>query len=453
MIQVVQNPVMKEPDAILSCFEQFEEKGTGKNPPWVHAIRKAGISHFAELGFPTLQHEEWKFTNMMPVTKFPFKIMLEPSSDQFTPQEIKRFTFGGMPCNRLVFVDGYYSPKLSSLGPELDDVQMGSLAVALEERSGLIEKHLARYARYNDNAFVALNTAFLKDGAFIWLPPNKVVQKPIHLLFVASSRGKGITTHPRNLVLAEKGSKGTIIENYVSIADAAYFTNSVTEVVMGENVMVEYCKVQDESRGAFHVATVQFHQDQNSKLVSHSISTGARLARNNIQTVLDGEGIECVLNGLYVAKDEQLVDHHTVVDHAKPHCNSHEFYHGILDGSSKGVFNGKIFVRKDAQKTDAKQTNKNLLLSDSATVNTKPQLEIFADDVKCTHGATVGQLDEEAIFYLRSRGIGIETARQMLVYAFASSILDKITLEPVREQLERMLLGQLAQHYQSGESP
>jgi Fe-S cluster assembly protein SufD len=268
----------------------------------------------------------------------------------------------------------------------------------------------------------------------------------VHLHFISSSTEAGAASHPRNLIIADTGSRLTVIETFASAANVASFTNAVDEVIVGENAAVEICKFQDESSQAFHVAALHAHLGRNCNFIAHSIALGARLSRNNIRTALDAEGVECILNGLYLTKDDQLADHHMIVDHAKPHCNSHEYYNGILDGRSKGVFHGRILVRPDAQKTDAKQTNKNLLLSEEATIDTKPQLEIYADDVKCTHGATVGQLNDESIFYLRARGIGEETARHMLIHAFAGEIIDRVRHAPVREELDRIVWDRLEQN-------
>ena len=451
MIQTHENQALQETEPYLTSFKRFADNGAAKNPPWVRSIRQSGISHFAERGFPSTRHEEWKHTPVSPIVKLPFKPAFSCSLDGLTSEEIQRFTFEGMKCNLLVFLNGHYSPELSSLIPQSAGVRMGGLAAAISTDAVTVEQHLAHYARCDDNAFVALNTAFFSDGAFLLIPQGKVIEEPIHLLFIASARETESSIHPRNLIIAQPNSQATIIESYVSRADTAYSTNAVTEIAVGDSAVIEHCKIQSESLAGFHIATIQAHLDRASSVISHSISLGARWARNNINLVLDAEGIDCILNGLYLANGKQLVDHHTVVDHQKPHCSSHEFYHGILDGRSKGVFNGKIFVRKDAQKTDAKQTNKNLLLSDEAMIDTKPQLEIFADDVKCTHGATVGQLDEEAIFYLQSRGIGYSEARQMLTLAFASDIIHRIKIEAVREQLNQFLVRQLAQKIQTSE--
>jgi len=428
-------------DPHLEKFERFEREAT--HPSWVFPLRKAGLARFAELGFPTTQQEDWRFTNVAPITKLPFRPVFQLSKEGLTPEALLRFTFASLPARRLVFVNGHYASDLSSPGAQEHGLVVSSLAEALTKNSTLIEKHLGRYASDEDNAFTALNTAFFQDGAFIYVPVGLVIEEPVHFLFVSTARESGITSHPRNLIVAEKGSQLTVLESYVSNMDSASLTNAVTEFVIGEGAKVEHCKFQDESLSAFHLAAIHAQLGRSCNFISHSIATGARLSRNNIRTVLGGEGLECVLNGLYLTHGDQLADHHMVVEHAQPHCASHEYYNGILDGRSKGVFHGRILVRQAAQKTDAKQTNKNLLLSESATVDAKPQLEIYADDVKCTHGATIGQLNEESIFYLRARGIGADTARRMLIQAFAGEIIERVRHAPAREELEKLVWDRL----------
>jgi Fe-S cluster assembly protein SufD len=320
-----------------------------------------------------------------------------------------------------------------------DALHVGSLKAALAAGMPDLEKHLTRYALHDGNVFTALNTAFFQDGGYVRVGAGAAVERPIQLLFVSTAAEAGATAHPRNLIVAQRGGAVKIVESYASLGDCPIVTNAVTELAIGPEAHVEHCKVQMESERAFHFATIQAQQARNSRWTSHSIAVGGRLARNQIQTRLDAEGAGCILNGLYLGRGEQLIDHHTVVDHAQPRCESHEFYHGILAGRAHGVFNGKIFVQPHAQKTNAKQTNRNLLLSEESVIDTKPQLEIFADDVKCTHGATIGQMDAEAIFYLRSRGIGLDHARRMLIRAFASDVVERIGIEPVRAQLDRML--------------
>ena len=406
-------------------------------------MRKAGIAHFAELGFPTIKHEDWRFTNIAPITKLPFKPFFASERNGLSADLISKSTFGNLPSSRLVFVNGHFAADLSTRGILPQGVILESLGSALATHPAPLEQHLARYATTQDNAFTALNTAFFQDGAFLYLPAQATVLEPIHLLFISTAQEAGATSHPRNLIIAEKNSRVTVLESYVAGAEAAYFTNGVTELVVADGAVVEHCKFQDESLSAFHMAAIHAHLGRNCNFISHSIATGARLSRNNIRTMLAGEGLECILNGLYLTKADQLADHHMVVEHAQPHCASHEYYNGILDGRSKGVFHGRILVRQPAQKTDAKQTNKNLLLSEDATVDTKPQLEIYADDVKCTHGATIGQLNEESIFYLRSRGLGAETARRMLIHAFAGEIIERIRHTPARHELDKLIWERL----------
>jgi Fe-S cluster assembly protein SufD len=426
--------------------EKFEEVEKQSEPSWLRALRKAGIARFAEIGFPTLQQEDWRFTNVAPIAKLPFKPSLELAVDGLDKPALKKFTFGELKASRLVFLNGLFSAELSSLEKLPEGVKVGSLAAALKTDSTVLEKSLSRYASPEDNAFNALNLAFFQDGAFIYVPANTTVAEPIHLVFVSTSKEPGATAHPRNLVIAEKNSRFTVLETYSCVTNAASFTNAVTEFVLADGANVEHCKFQDESDDAFHMAGLHAHLGRSANFISHSIAVGAKLSRNNIRTNLAGEGVECILNGLYLTKDDQLADHHMVVEHAQPNCNSHEYFNGILDCRSKGVFHGRILVRKIAQKTDAKQTNKNLLLSDNATVDTKPQLEIYADDVKCTHGATVGQLNDESIFYLRARGIGEETARRMLIHAFAGEIIDRVRYQPAREELDKIIWNRLEEN-------
>ncbi len=442
-------PEMKETDQYLETFERFETQA--KQPAWVFPLRKAGMARFAELGFPTVQQEDWRFTIVAPIAKLPFKPVFKAGRDGLTPEAIAGFTFGKLVTTRLVFVDGHHAADLSFAGSLPEGAIVGSLAKALSADSSLVKEHLAQYAKGEDNSFTALNAAFFQDGGFIYVPAGKRLEAPVHLLFVSTANEAGATSHPRNLVLAGKGSEVTVLESYVSVGEASCFTNVVTELVLAEGAVVEHAKFQDENLNAFHLAAAHAQLGRGCNFISHSIATGARLSRNNIRTALAGEGVECILNGLYLTRGDQLADHHMVVEHAQPHCNSHEYYNGILEGRSKGVFHGRILVRPAAQKTDAKQTNKNLLLSEEATVDTKPQLEIYADDVKCTHGATVGQLNEEAVYYLRTRGLGAETAKRMLIHAFAGEITERIRYVPAQEELDKLLWDRLEQNPRVGE--
>ena len=429
----------------LPYWEKFEHTDFSQ-PAWLFPMRKAAMAQFAEAGFPTTNDEDWRFTNVAPIAKRAFAPVTQYSPGNLSEALLAQQPFASLRANRLVFVNGIFSPEFSSIRPQSGGVKIGNLAAALKTDSALVEKHLGRYAQEEMGSFAALNTAFFQDGAFIYVPDGQAVSEPVHLLFITTAQSEGATTFPRNLIVAGNNSRLTVIESFSGAAAGAYFTNAVNEMAIGENATVEHCKLQDESPASFHLAVIYAHLGRQCNFIAHSVATGARLSRNNIRTRLAGEGVECVLNGLFLTRDDQLADHHMVVDHARPRCNSHEYYNGILAGRSRGVFHGRILVRPDAQKTDAKQTNKNLLLSDDATIDTKPQLEIYADDVKCTHGATVGQLNEESIFYLRARGIGADTARRMLIHAFAGEIIDRIRHAPAREELDRMVWDRLEQH-------
>ncbi|MBM2841824.1 MAG: sufD, partial [Bacteroidetes bacterium] len=386
------NAVDKNIEWYLTSFESFERGLNGESKLPIHVMRKAAIARLAEMNFPTNKHEEWRFTNVTPIARTQFKPATRFEIEKVTSEVIKRFTFGGLRCHRLVFVNGHFAQHLSSNAGLGDKIKVGSLAASVRTDAELLYAHLGKYVKGDENAFTALNTGFMQDGAFVYVTDGAVVEEPIHLLFVSTGNDASFVSTPRNLIIAGKNSQVSIVESYVSLTDIPYLTNTVTEMIAGERAVIEHDKFQDESLNSFHVGTTHFQQYSGSNVVSNSIAIGGSIVRNNVTAVLAAEGIESTLNGLSLATGQQLVDNHTAIDHAKPNCVSHELYKSVLDGKSRGVFNGKIFVRKDAQKTDAKQTNKTLLLSDDATIDTKPQLEIFADDVKCTHGATVGQL-------------------------------------------------------------
>jgi Fe-S cluster assembly protein SufD len=426
--------------AYLEAFERHHQvPGT---PAWLKQLQQEAMNRFSELGFPSTRHEEWKYTNVAPIARQPFHIA-DSSPRGVSAKSLKSIRIPGLKGPRLVFIDGRFAEKFSSLGRLPKGVKIQNLAAAMNEDPEFIERHIARYVSFRENPFVSLNTALLQDGACILIGRNVTVRTPVHLLFLSSGEGEPGVSFPRNLIVAAEGSSLDLVEHYAGLNGGGYFTNAVTEIAQGENAVVNYYKIQEERRNAFHIATVQVRQSRSSRFSSHSISMGGALVRNDINAVLDGEGAECTLNGLYTLDGEQHEDNHTRIEHARPHCASHELYKGILDGNSTGVFNGKIYVHKDAQKTDAKQTNKNLLRSENASINTKPQLEIFADDVKCTHGATIGQLDEEAVFYLRARGIGEEEARNLLTCAFARDIIGRVKIEAIRMKLETDLMRRL----------
>lgn len=436
MSQTMENEV-NGTDPYLKNFARFENQTN--QPAWLFPLRKAGIASFAEQGFPTLKDEDWRFTNVAPIAKLPFKPMLDGAQDKAVSEMLPGAVFAKLAGSRLVFVNGHFAADLSVVKSLPGGVKVSNLTTALARDSALVEKHLGRYAHVNGNAFAALNQAYFSDGAFIYVPGGVTVEEPIQLIYISTAKQAGDTIQPRNLIIADANSNVTVVESYLSVGNAPYFTNAVTELVAGDNARIEHVKFQDESADAYHIATIQGQFGRTSHVNVHSFAVGAKLSRNNIRAKLAGEGLECILNGLYLTKDEQLADHHMIVEHAQPNCASHEYFNGILDDKSKGVFHGRILVQRIAQKTDAKQTNKNLLLSDDATADTKPQLEIYADDVKCTHGATIGQLNNESIFYLRSRGIDTVTARRMLIHAFAGEIIERIQCEGARTELDKVV--------------
>jgi Fe-S cluster assembly protein SufD len=437
-------------DAVEPIVKLFGGVESAGQPRWLLPLRKAGLASFAEAGFPTLHDEDWRFTNLAPLVQMPFQLATPAAVNgaETTALEAARFT--QLPGNRLVFVNGFFVPQLSVLQAGPGGVRIENLAAALTQDATLLEKHLSRQAVPAGNAFAAMNQAFFSDGAFIFVPDGVTVPEPVQLIYLSSARQRGETILPRNLIIAGANSRLSVVESYISTTNQAYFTNAVTEIIAGDNAVVEHIKLQDEAPEAFHIATITGEFGRTSRVHVHSLALGARLSRNNITVNLAGEGLECVLNGLYLTRGEQLADHHMIVRHAQPHCASHEYFNGILDDQSKGVFHGRIYVHPIAQKTDAKQTNKNLLLSDDATADTKPQLEIYADDVKCTHGATIGQLNPESIFYLRSRGIDEATSKRMLIHAFAGEIIERIQCEPAREEMDKLVWDRLeANHHLS----
>ena len=424
----------------LATVEQRPHGG----PRWLQDLRDRAAARFTALGFPTVRDEEWRFTNVAPIAAAEFR-PTGADAVHATEAELSGYLYSDAAI-RVVVVNGQYVPALSRTAGLPAGVRVGSLAAAVTDHTEVVQRYLGRLADFGTRAFTALNTALAADGAYVYIPDAVVLDQPIHLLFVttASASSGPIMSTARALIVAGERSQARIVETYVGPRGTSYFTNAVTEVVAGESSVVDHYKVQQESLAAFHIASMHVHAARSASFSSHSFSLGGKLARNDANALLDGEGAECTLNGLYLADGDRLIDNHTSIDHAKAHCPSHEIYKGILGGRARAVFNGKIVVRQDAQKTDAKQTNRALLLSDEAMINTKPQLEIFADDVKCTHGAAIGQLDEDAIFYLRARGLTYFEARDMLIHAFAGDILDRVKIEPLRVALEAELDAQLA---------
>ena len=403
------------------------------------------MESFQELGFPSVKDEEWKYSNVAPIARMDFKpaTLAGAASSAFDDGELTAFGCVEAKDSQLVFVNGMLRSDLSSLTALPSEVVAMDLSQAIaDERYGEIAwKYLAQQADYVANGFTALNTTFISQGVFVYIPKGVIVESPIHLLFV--SDGAQTANFPRVLMVAEENSSATVIESYAGTQDAAYFTNAVVEIVLKDGARLEHYKVQRESTAAFHIATTAADLGPNSRYDATTITFGAELSRHDIHVTLDHEGAECWVDGLYLVTTGQHADTHSLIDHRKPHCTSHQLYKGILDGKSRAVFNGKVFVRHDAQKTDAMQTNKNLLLSNEARVDTKPQLEILADDVKCAHGAAVGQIDEDELFYLETRGIHHDLARNLLTYGFAEEVIGKIKIDSIRTQLDEAVLNRL----------
>jgi Fe-S cluster assembly protein SufD len=419
--------VLDAKELYLSHFNATLKKQNAGLVDGLRALRATAIDRFAEMGFPTLRDEEWRFTPLTALAEIPFQPAELDQAADLREQELRDLLPQTGPGQLIVLVNGRFAPHLSKIGGLPADVHMGSLAAALHNRHDLVAPHLAKHVRLDDAPFAALNTAFLHDGLFLFLPRGTVLREPLHLVYVAVAGTEPTVIYPRTLIVCESNTQANIVQSYLGTGEGVTFTNAVTEIVLGPNANIEHCKIQRENLQAFHFETLHIQHERDTHFASQAITLGGGLVRNEIVAVLAGEGCECTLNGLYIGDGTRHIDNRT-----------------SIDDKARGVFNGKIFVRQDAQKTDAKQTNKTLLLSDDATINTKPQLEIFADDVKCTHGATVGQLASDAVFYLRSRGIGIDQARAILTYAFADDILQHIKVEPLRLELENHFLA--AQH-------
>lgn len=436
--------IAKEKSSYYAAFRAFREKLGGGVAPWVERLCAGAIDRFEQLGFPTTDEEEWKYTNVAPLAKINFAPVLDPQPINLDAAALEPFVYKESQRSRLVFVNGVYRADLSSLDALPEGVMVANLSDELRSNEAAsVREHLARVADYDTNGFTALNTAFISNGAVLLIPKNVQVESPVHLLFLSVPQATPVVAFPRVLVVAERDSGATLIESYASVQEGVYFTNAVVEIVLAEGARLDHYKLQRESTQAFHIATTAADLSRHSSYNSTTITLGAQLSRHDINVKLDHEGAECWVDGLYMVNTGQHTDTHSLIDHRVPHCTSHQLYKGILDGKSRAVFNGKVFVHKGAQKTDAMQTNKNLLLSNDARVDTKPQLEIFADDVKCAHGATVGQLEEEELFYLASRGLHPDIARNLLTYGFAEEVINKIKIESIKAQLDEAVLNRL----------
>jgi Fe-S cluster assembly protein SufD len=437
LVEAMNNPV------VIDLHSQHTESRSGNDPAWLKSTRAQALEQFTRRGFPTTRDEEWKFTNVAPIAKANF-ILGNAQHANVTSDHVRQFDVPELDAAaRVVFINGAFAPRLSTI--KVKGVQLLPLREAVQSHRDLVQPHLEGHVLHNAkaDAFTLMNSAFAEEGAVIHISRGAVIEQPIELLSISTASDEPFMTHPRNIIIAQESSECTIIERYMSLDAGGYFTNAVTDVHVGENATVNHYLIEEEGGEAFNISTLRTHQLANSNCASHTILLGGKLVRNNVHSILDGEGAECLINGLFIGSDAQHMDNHMRVEHAKPHGDSRQFYKGILDDRSTAVFSGRIIVHPGAQKTDAKQTNKNLLLSREAHVDTQPQLEIYADDVKCTHGATIGQMDEQAVFYLRARGISNDAARSMLIHAFAGESLTRMNNQAIRTYLDKILFARL----------
>ncbi|TAF93893.1 MAG: Fe-S cluster assembly protein SufD [Cytophagia bacterium] len=429
-------------DKLLTAFQANEANLNGVSKTALHQKRREAIQYFEKLGFPTTKHEEWKYSNVSPLTKEGFELN---ASTDFGYEDVKMLDIPKLKGNILYFVNGIYNAELSVIVSPAEQLTIYNWAEALKNKPELLDTYFAQYANYQNDAFTALNTAFAHDGVVIEVPDNTVVEEPVILRFITDARTANVAAQPRNLIVAGKNTEVKVAESYRTVGENAGFVNTVTEIVLGENANVQHYKIQNDGQKSHHIGTTQVNQADNSHFYSVTVTINGGFVRNNLNIVLNGQHCEAFMYGLYFPNGKQHVDNHTLVDHAKPNSYSNELYKGILKDKSTGVFNGKIFVRPDAQKTNAYQSCRNVVLSDDASMNTKPQLEIYADDVKCSHGTTTGKLNDEAIFYMRSRGIPLAEAQTLLMYAFCEDVISQIKIDPIRAYLEEMIAQKLAE--------
>lgn len=427
----------------VSNFNRFRDRLNGEKESFFFEIRQDAISRFSRLGFPNSQNEEWKYTNISPLLEHQFQ--LETKRPNFDNLNLNKFLIDGLTGNLLVFVNGIFAPELSNAGSNLSGLIIGNLSDLILEHPELAEKYLSKFSDYKNDAFTALNTAFALEGAAIIIPENTQMEKPIQILNISGMNKSNLVSFPRNLFLVGKNSNVQVVESSIHLSNNIYFNNTVSEIIIQENGAMDYYKIQDEDTKSYLISNTYVHQHKDSRFKSINIDLGGAIVRNNLNIKMAGENCETDLFGFYITTGSQLIDNNTNITHEKPNGTSKELYKGILDGKSKGVFSGTVLVERDAQKTSAFQGNKNLLLSADAEINSKPQLKILADDVRCTHGATIGQIDEEALFYLRQRGLSKKNALDLLHYAFAADVFKNISLNPVRDKVDRLVKNKFAQ--------
>jgi len=426
-------------DKLLSSFIAFENNVDLDNP--VHEVRSEAIKNFEAKGFPSKKEETWKYTSLNNIQKIDFSVFPKKEST-LDYNDIKKYFLHEIDTYKIVFVDGVYSSYLSETTHDGVDVCLMSAAFSKPMYKQIIELYFNKAAS-KDESLTTLNTAFSKEGAYIYIPKNKAPRKPVQILHFATGNEAALMLQPRNLIIAEENAEVQVIERHQSLTGNEVFTNSVTEIFAAKDAIVDYYKVQNDRDNASLVDNTYISQKNNSIVRVHTFSFGGKLTRNNLNFYQNGERIDSTLKGVTILGEKQHVDHHTLVHHAQPNCESHQDYKGIFGEKSTGVFNGKIIVDKIAQKTNAFQQNNNILINDKATINTKPQLEIFADDVKCSHGCTIGQLDEDALFYLQSRGIPKKEAVALLMYAFANNVLESVRIPELKTRINKIIANKL----------
>ena len=446
--------LQRKEDRYIADFQALDKGLEINEPDWIRQMRHHALDRFTHLGFPTARrgNEKWKYTSVVSIAQGAFTYPFELEPGEALARDLLRTAPWDDSWVNLVFVNGHYSGSLSTPLDRGNGVRAGNLSEVTRGDGDLAQRHLAQQATVEDDAFTALNTAFLKDGAFVHVPEGKLIQAPVHLLYLNIGGQEANVSHPRSLVVAGPNSRLTLIESYVSLSSSQSFTNAVTEVVAGDGAEIEHYRLLLDSPEAFHVGTTRVHQGADSVFSSTSFAKGAAIGRNDLMVLLDGPGSSCNLRGLYATTDTQHMDNSINVDHAKPHTTSRLQYRGILDGKSRAVFGGMVLVRAGAQKADSQQSDKNLILSGEAEVDSKPSLLIYADDVKCSHGATTGNIDQETLFYMRSRGLDVDTAGDLLVRGFAGEILDTVRVGPFLDYLEQRFLKSLPRFRLGGES-
>lgn len=439
--------VLAKDESFAGAFREAVRQKSNESS-WLQMLRRRSLERFESAGFPTVDQEEWKYTNVAPIAKAELNPIVTANELDITRESLASFAYEEARGSRLVFVNGIFREKLS----DTSSLPGGVTAVSLDELAnddGLVRDVFAREAESAASGFIALNAALFTGGLLLTIPRDTSIAIPIHLLFIAEGHGAETPTiSPRVIVDAGENCEATIIESFVGATESAYLTNSVVDFDLKSGARVRHYRVQGESNSGFHIGTTRAELGAQASYEITSINLGAALSRHDVKVTMDHEGAACAVDGLYMIEGAQHHDTHSLIDHRQPHCTSRQLYKGILDGKSRAVFNGKVFVRHGAQQTDAQQTNKNLLLSSEAQVDTKPQLEIYADDVKCTHGAAIGQLEDEELFYLESRGINPALAKNMLTYGFAEEVIEKIKIDSIKRELDEAVLNRLHSEFQ-----